>query len=71
VGNAFELALGNPARRFVMVEVLPDQTRCGPSDETELALSCPLSGRSTEAVVYVNDEREGTYASIANFKLEQ
>jgi transglutaminase/protease-like cytokinesis protein 3 len=71
VGEAFELALGNPARRFVMVEVLPERTKCGPSDELELALSCPVTRSSTEAIVFVNGERDGTYASIANFKLER
>ncbi len=71
VGEAFELALGNPARRFVMVQVLPDQTKCGPVDDAELALSCPLTSGSQEAVVFVNDELEGTYDSIANFKLQR
>lgn len=71
VGERFELSLGNPAHRFVMVEVLPEKTKCGPSDEAELALSCPLTSGSTEAIVFVNGERDGTYVSIANFKLER
>ena len=71
VDETFELTLGNPARRFVMVEVLPEKTKCGPSDEAQLALSCPVTRGSKEAVVFVNDERDGVYDSVASFKVEQ
>ena len=71
VDEAFELALGNPAHVFVMVQVMPEKTKCGPSDAADLALSCPVSRGSQEAVVYVNDQRDGVYASVASFKVER
>lgn len=70
VGETFELALGNPAHRFVMVQVMPDQTKCGPSDAAELALSCPVTRGSKEAIVFVNEARDGAYVSVASFKVE-
>ena len=42
-----------------MVQVMPEQTKCGPSDAAELALSCPVTRQSREALVFVNDERDG------------
>lgn len=71
VADTFELSLENPARRFVMVELLPEHTQCGPSDAAELVLSCAVTQKSTEAIVFVNGEREGNYAEVASFKLEQ
>ncbi len=70
VSETFELALGNPAHRFVMVQVMPDQTKCGPSDAAELALSCPVTSASKEAIVFVNEARDGNYVSVASFKVE-
>ena len=70
VGETFELSLGNPAHRFVMVQVMPDQTKCGPTDAADLSLSCPVTRGSKEAIVFVNEERDGTYASVASFKVE-
>ncbi len=70
VGETFELTLGNPAHRFVMVEMLPEHVTCGPSDEAELSLSCPVASGSKEAIVFVNAERDGAYDSVASFKLE-
>ena len=70
VGETFELTLGNPAHRFVMVEMLPEKVTCGPSDAAELSLSCPVTSRSTEAIVFVNQERDGEYDSVVSFKLE-
>ena len=71
VGETFELTLGNPARVFVMVQMMPGQTRCGPSDAAELALSCPVAAGSKEAMIFVNSERDGVYDSVASFKLER
>lgn len=71
VDQTFELTLGNPAHRFVMVQMLPEKVTCGPSDAADLALSCPVTRDSKEAIVFVNEERDGQYASVASFKLEQ
>ena len=71
VDDTFELALKNPARVFVMVQVMPDQTKCGPSDAAQLALSCPVTSASREALVFVNDERDGVYDSVASFRVER
>jgi hypothetical protein len=71
VNDTFELSLGNPAHVFVMVQMMPEQTKCGPSDAAELALSCPVARGSEEAVVFVNDTRDGVYDSVASFKVER
>ena len=71
VGETFDLSLGNPARMFVMVQVMPEKTKCGPSDAADLALSCPVTRGSEEAIVFVNDQRDGSYASVASFKVER
>ena len=71
VDETFELALGNPAHVFVMVQVMPEKTKCGPSDAVDLALSCPVTRGSQEAVVFVNDQRDGQYDSVASFKVER
>lgn len=71
VDENFELVLGNPARVFVMVQVMPEKTKCGPSDAADLSLSCPVTRGSEEAVVFVNDQRDGAYESVASFKVER
>lgn len=71
VDDTFELALKNPAHVFVMVQVMPEQTKCGPSDAAQLALSCPVTSQSREALVFVNDERDGVYDSVASFRVER
>jgi transglutaminase-like putative cysteine protease len=71
VGDALELTLRNPAKVFVMIEVKPEGTKCGPSDEASLALSCPVTASSERAVVYVNGQRDGSYGSVATFSLER
>ena len=53
-----------------MVEMLPEKVTCGASDAAELFLSCPVTSRSTEPVVFVNQERHGEYDSVVSFKLE-
>ncbi len=70
VDDTFALTLENPARVYVMVQVSPGDTKCGPSNDTALALSCAVAGGgSHEAVVFVNDTLEGSYDSVASFKL--
>ena len=71
VGETFDLSLGNPARMFVMVQMMPEQAKCGPSDAADLALSCPVTRGTQEAVVFVNDEREGVFDSVASFMVER
>ncbi len=67
VDDTFALELENPARAWVLVQV--GEQKCGPSNEAALALSCPVGRGAGEAVVFVNHQRDGTYESVASFKL--
>lgn len=69
VRDTFELELKNPARRHVLVAVQPGDAKCGPSDDETVKLSCPVPSGAKEAVVFVNHQREGSYGSVASFKL--
>lgn len=70
VRDTFELQLENPARVHVMVRVEPAGARCGPSNDAALTLRCPVARGDTKAIVFVNHRRDGTYGSVASFKLE-
>lgn len=70
VGENFALRLENPARVWVMVSFPNSEQHCGPRNDLDLLLVCPVPRGAEEANVFTNKQQYGSFDSVASFKLE-
>lgn len=68
VGENFALRLENPARVWVMVRL--GEQKCGPSNDRDLLLVCPVPRGADEAIVFTNKQQYGNFGGVASFKLQ-
>lgn len=67
VDDTFSLRMENPANTYLMLHI-GDQV-CGPVNDVNISLDCPVPNGANKAVLFSNHERDGNYDDVAIFTL--
>jgi hypothetical protein len=46
------------------------EQKCGPSNDRDLLLVCPVPRGADEAIVFTNKQQYGNFGGVASFKLQ-
>lgn len=67
VGDTFSLRVDNPASTYLLLHI--GEQVCGPVNDANVALDCPVPSGAKTAVLFSNEERDGSYRDVAVFTL--
>ncbi len=67
VTDTFSLRVDNPANTYLMLHI--GEVVCGPVNDEDVALDCPVPPGAKKAVLFSNHAQEGDYDDVASFTL--